>query len=150
MGPGGRMFKSCHPDTHAQLRASHDCFKTCTKICGCSSMVELQPSKLIAWVRFPSPAPYIQHNAERRFFVWSGSVGENLRSVGTTVRAGYCEGTRSGRASTSTSMAGRRHSFKFQMSSTGCYARLQGISLRFYLIASITALFAPLALLNGG
>ena len=24
---------------------------------GCSSMVELQPSKLIAWVRFPSPAP---------------------------------------------------------------------------------------------
>ncbi len=26
------------------------------KICGCSSMVEPQPSKLIAWVRFPSPA----------------------------------------------------------------------------------------------
>ena len=26
---------------------------------GCSSMVELQPSKLIAWVRFPSPAPCI-------------------------------------------------------------------------------------------
>ena len=25
--------------------------------CGRSSMVELQPSKLIAWVRFPSPAP---------------------------------------------------------------------------------------------
>lgn len=25
---------------------------------GCSSMVELQPSKLIAWVRFPSPAPF--------------------------------------------------------------------------------------------
>jgi hypothetical protein len=25
--------------------------------CGCSSMVELQPSKLVAWVRFPSPAP---------------------------------------------------------------------------------------------
>ncbi len=24
--------------------------------CGCSSMVELQPSKLITWVRFPSPA----------------------------------------------------------------------------------------------
>jgi hypothetical protein len=24
---------------------------------GCSSMVELQPSKLVAWVRFPSPAP---------------------------------------------------------------------------------------------
>ena len=25
--------------------------------CGCSSMVEPQPSKLMAWVRFPSPAP---------------------------------------------------------------------------------------------
>ena len=25
--------------------------------CGCSSMVELQPSKLAMWVRFPSPAP---------------------------------------------------------------------------------------------
>ena len=25
--------------------------------CGCSSVVELQPSKLIMWVRFPSPAP---------------------------------------------------------------------------------------------
>ena len=24
---------------------------------GCSSMVELQPSKLVTWVRFPSPAP---------------------------------------------------------------------------------------------
>jgi hypothetical protein len=27
------------------------------KMRGCSSMVELQPSKLVAWVRFPSPAP---------------------------------------------------------------------------------------------
>jgi hypothetical protein len=26
-------------------------------LCGCSSMVERQPSKLITWVRFPSPAP---------------------------------------------------------------------------------------------
>ena len=26
-------------------------------LCGCSSMVEFQPSKLAAWVRFPSPAP---------------------------------------------------------------------------------------------
>ena len=24
--------------------------------CGCSSMVEFQPSKLATWVRFPSPA----------------------------------------------------------------------------------------------
>ena len=28
-------------------------------ISGCSSMVEPQPSKLIAWVRFPSPAPFL-------------------------------------------------------------------------------------------
>ena len=27
--------------------------------CGCSSMVELQPSKLATWVRFPSPAPVL-------------------------------------------------------------------------------------------
>ena len=27
------------------------------KECGCSSMVEPQPSKLMTWVRFPSPAP---------------------------------------------------------------------------------------------
>ena len=25
-------------------------------LCGCSSMVELQPSKLVTWVRFPSSA----------------------------------------------------------------------------------------------
>ena len=28
-------------------------------ICGCSSMVEHQPSKLDTWVRFPSPAFFI-------------------------------------------------------------------------------------------
>ena len=27
--------------------------------CGCSSMVEFQPSKLATWVRFPSPAPML-------------------------------------------------------------------------------------------
>ncbi len=27
--------------------------------CGCSLMVKPQPSKLMSWVRFPSPAPYI-------------------------------------------------------------------------------------------
>ena len=26
---------------------------------GCSSMVEPQPSKLVVWVRFPSPAPFL-------------------------------------------------------------------------------------------
>ena len=37
--------------------------------CGCSSMVELQPSKLATWVRFPSPAPrrdrFRDHNPTR-------------------------------------------------------------------------------------
>ena len=28
--------------------------------CGCSSMAELQPSKLAMWVRFPSPAPALR------------------------------------------------------------------------------------------
>ena len=31
--------------------------RTDNKICECSSMVESQPSKLVAWVRFPSLAP---------------------------------------------------------------------------------------------
>src|ERR671916_2170849 len=43
LGAGGRRFKSSRPD-HRSLN------------CGCSSMVELQPSKLAMGVRFPSPA----------------------------------------------------------------------------------------------
>ena len=40
-----------------------------TILCGCSSMVELQPSKLTTWVRFPSPAPtYEQVNLRIDFF----------------------------------------------------------------------------------
>ena len=40
------------------------------KKCGCSSMVEFQPSKLAAWVRFPSPAP--------QFFLPRGKIDERL------------------------------------------------------------------------
>jgi hypothetical protein len=44
--------------------------------CGCSSVVEPQPSKLVAWVRFPSPAPYAMQNRRtcivRLFFVCGG------------------------------------------------------------------------------
>ena len=43
--------------------------------CGCSSMVELQPSKLVTWVRFPSPAP-----AQRVLFM--GSPQETVRKGG--------------------------------------------------------------------
>ena len=35
-------------------------------ICGCSSMVEFQPSKLAAWVRFPSPAPSVVSSPKYR------------------------------------------------------------------------------------
>ena len=31
------------------------------QICGCSLVVESQPSKLVVWVRFPSPAPFFCH-----------------------------------------------------------------------------------------
>ena len=37
-------------------------------ICGCSSMVELQPSKLVTWVRFPSPA-LLKHGRRRASFL---------------------------------------------------------------------------------
>ena len=43
LGAGGRRFESCRSD-HTK--------------CGCNSMVECQPSKLITRVRFPSPAPF--------------------------------------------------------------------------------------------
>ena len=45
-------------------------------ICGCSSMVESQPSKLVVWVRFPSPAPK-QAQSHDWGYVW-GSYGEVL------------------------------------------------------------------------
>ena len=41
-------------------------------ICGCSLMVEPQPSKLTAWVRFPSSAPirsWNSHNILWEFFI---------------------------------------------------------------------------------
>ena len=50
LGSRGRRFESCHPDF--QLN-----------ICGCSSMVEHQPSKLDTWVRFPSPALCVRSSA---------------------------------------------------------------------------------------
>ena len=46
---------------------------TDNKLCGCSSMVEHQPSKLDTWVRFPSPAFHLQIIMEsiiyNRFFM---------------------------------------------------------------------------------
>ena len=51
-GPRGRRFKSCCSD----------------HLCGCSSMVERQPSKLVTRVRFPSPAPFFYPRSERIFY----------------------------------------------------------------------------------
>ena len=39
--------------------------KSRRKMRGCSSMVEPQPSKLVVWVRFPSPAPGVAPRACR-------------------------------------------------------------------------------------
>ncbi len=54
LGPRGRRFESCLPD--------HECSSSKKRIslllCGCSLMVKPQPSKLMSWVRFPSPAPF--------------------------------------------------------------------------------------------
>ena len=49
---------------------------------GCSSMAELQPSKLVTWVRFPSPAP-IQKRTIRAssFFVIQHTLTLSIRML---------------------------------------------------------------------
>ncbi len=46
-------------------------------ICGCSSMVEPQPSKLVTWVRFPSPALQLQRKSRPtgRLLLYKGVFG---------------------------------------------------------------------------
>ena len=54
LGAGDRRFESCRPDAvhrFDQVRSDR------RFLCGCSSMVEPQPSKLVMRVRFSSPAP---------------------------------------------------------------------------------------------
>ena len=46
-----------------------------TVACGCSSMVESQPSKLVAWVRFPSPAPSAKSTASGAGFADGSGTG---------------------------------------------------------------------------
>ena len=53
--------------------------------CGCSLVVELQPSKLIVWVRFPSSAPKKQ-GAQRVPFLFGQADWESKASVKKTVR----------------------------------------------------------------
>ncbi len=45
-----------HP-SYAKMSEVEWLFWKITYTRGCSSMVESQPSKLVVWVRFPSPAP---------------------------------------------------------------------------------------------
>ena len=55
----GREFESRHPlHYYHQISRTFDVWYGDFLICGCSSVVEPQPSKLVARVRFPSPAPY--------------------------------------------------------------------------------------------
>jgi hypothetical protein len=52
---------------------------------GCSSMVELQPSKLATWVRFPSPAPTL-HKSGR----WCSGYGHRVANLmGIIVTDGF-------------------------------------------------------------
>lgn len=64
LGPRSRGFKSLHSD-HGFLQTIpsfrgfgfYSFFLRSPNICGCSLMAELQPSKLVMRVRFPSLAP---------------------------------------------------------------------------------------------
>ena len=53
----GREFESRHPLQYAKLMIKLMLWLKFVFLCGCSSVVEPQPSKLVARVRFPSPAP---------------------------------------------------------------------------------------------
>ena len=60
--------------------------------CGCSSMVELKPSKLMTRVRFPSPAPALRSILEIRpcgsvveHSLGKGEVGSSILPMGTTI-----------------------------------------------------------------
>ena len=55
---------------------------------GCSSTVELQPSKLMVWVRFPSPAPrYVHlgpHSSAVEHFLGKEEVTGSIPVVGSS------------------------------------------------------------------
>ena len=48
-------------------------------VSGCSSMVDLQPSKLITWVRFPSPAWYLFKDIFERIYPFFHFTGKNYK-----------------------------------------------------------------------
>src|SRR3546814_6377178 len=56
----------------------------CRSPSGCSSMVELQLPKLLAWVRFPSPAP--SHSCGRRHLLSRPVTRADQRHVRSRIR----------------------------------------------------------------
>src|SRR5690554_4941233 len=68
------------------------------RLSGCSLMVELQLPKLIAWVRFPSPAPYSSRHSSHllpvfcpgeRFLHSSGPRGSFSAGTSTMTRTPF-------------------------------------------------------------
>jgi hypothetical protein len=55
LGAEDRRFESCRPDSMSATKTRQG--RNSSWKCGCSSMAELQPSKLVMRVRFSSPAP---------------------------------------------------------------------------------------------
>jgi hypothetical protein len=57
--------------------------------CGCSSMVEPQPSKLMMWVRYPSPAPdFGPRSSGVEHFIGNEEVAGSIPAVGSSFVAG--------------------------------------------------------------
>ena len=55
------------------------------RFCGCSSMVELQPSKLVVWVRFPSPALRLTDDPKHTIVYGAGRVVAGVAAVAQLV-----------------------------------------------------------------
>ena len=62
-----RRHRCRFPRSACQARAARASFAPARHPSGCSSMVELQLPKLLAWVRFPSPAPLSAFGAALAF-----------------------------------------------------------------------------------
>ena len=57
-------FRGALEAVYLPVGKSTESIEKITRSCGCSSMVEPQPSKLVVWVRSPSPAPYSSFEVE--------------------------------------------------------------------------------------
>ena len=92
-GPPRRPKRSHQDQSPRRWLAKHLGTGYKPRRCGCSSMVEQQPSKLNTWVRFPSPAPFFPFRSPSRpapgFFLAQISRGERLlRPTGRRRRGG--------------------------------------------------------------